>query len=211
MSNCFLIIPSFSELLLVLYEPTECTFIHIIVYFNSLGNIANCARQESRTPVRPTRANGSGVPLSWNNRQSVLSNIYAVLVYCNYLNQHCLARYFSCLGNFLAVLFALYCLLFRFVLFVDAVGVFVVAAQVVAFCCVLDTFEDIFFGIVVAFTGKHSLAGYFLAVNSYFSCFQHTVWNVRQYETIISVYFHNCYILIVHILYYLYCKYTHFI
>lgn len=53
MSNCFLIIPSFSELLLVLYEPTECTFIHIIVYF--LGNIANCARQESRTPVRPTR------------------------------------------------------------------------------------------------------------------------------------------------------------
>nr|DAJ06069.1 MAG TPA: hypothetical protein [Caudoviricetes sp.] len=155
----------------------------------------------------PTRANGSGVPLSWNNRQSVLSDIYAVFVYCNYLNQHCLARYFSCLGNFLAVLFALYCFLFRLVLFVDAVSVFVVAAQVIAFCCVLDTLEDIFLGIVVALTGKHSLAGYFLAVNSYFSCFQHTVWNVRQYETVISVYFHccNCYYL-----FYL-CKYTNYI
>ena len=121
-----------------------------------------------------------------------LSDIHAVLVHCYHLEQHCLAGYFSCLDNFLAVLFALYCLLFRFVLFVDAVGVFVVAAQVVAFCRILDTLEDIFLGIVVAFTGKHSLAGYFLVVNSYFSCFQHTVRNVRQYETVISVYFHCC-------------------
>ena len=56
MSNCFLIIPSFSELLLVFYEPAECTFVHnITVFNNSLGNIANCAQQESRTPVQPSR------------------------------------------------------------------------------------------------------------------------------------------------------------
>nr|DAY71924.1 MAG TPA: hypothetical protein [Caudoviricetes sp.] len=33
MSNCFLIILSFSELLLVFYEPAECTFVHNITVF----------------------------------------------------------------------------------------------------------------------------------------------------------------------------------
>nr|DAY79835.1 MAG TPA: hypothetical protein [Caudoviricetes sp.] len=76
----------------------------------------------------------------------------------------------------------------------------VITAQVISLVGLFQTFQNIFFGIIMAFAGKHSLAGYSTAVNTDFSRVNFLVVQNCQDETIISVNFHYCYILIVHII-----------
>nr|DAK00401.1 MAG TPA: hypothetical protein [Caudoviricetes sp.] len=126
-----------------------------------------------------------------------LTDIDAVLVHGNYLDEHCLSGELSRLGNFLAVLFALDCLGLRLCLFVDAVCMAVVLAECVVLVCVFNALYDIFLGIVVAFTGKHSLAADFVVSNAAFSCVELFVVQNCEDKTVISVGLHFTVILFV--------------